>query len=246
LVFSVLLFVPFVVGLIAGVPIVSRELELGTAQTAWFLWPSRTRWLARKLLPVVALLGATIAFAAIGGAFLESTQPGQDVLHSTAEGPIVVARALAAFGIGLLAGAVFGRSLPAFLIAAVLCGVVGWAAETARFAWLFDHRVIIGQGEHVAAGYGFGFAWRTPDGRFIPWVDDAIYQLVPAEARETTADPNSGPEAWLYAHGYQLWQYGLTDEIVNDWVPLEVGAMCLIGLAGIGAAAVSVNRRRPT
>lgn len=246
LVFSVLLFVPFLVGLIAGVPIVARELELGTAQTAWFLWPSRTRWLARKLLPVLALMGATIALAAIGGAFLEATQPGQDVLHSTTQGPIVVARALAAFGIGLLAGAIFGRSLPAFLIAAVLCGALGWAAETERFAWLFDHRVILGEGQRLVAGYGFGFAWRTPEGEFIPWVDDTIYQRVPPEARESTADPNSGPEAWLYSHGYQLWQYGVTDEIVNNWVPLEVGAMSLIGLATIGATAVSVNRRRPT
>ena len=41
-VFAILAFIPFIVGLIGGVPIVSRELEMGTAQTAWFLWPSRT------------------------------------------------------------------------------------------------------------------------------------------------------------------------------------------------------------
>jgi hypothetical protein len=245
-VFGVMVFVPFIVGLIAGVPIVARELEMGTAQTAWFLWPSRTGWLGRKLLPVLALLAIAIGFAALSGAVLEGTQPGVDVLHSTSQGPIIVARALAAFGVGLLAGALFGRSLPAFLVAAVALGVLGWAAETSRFAWLFDHKIIVAEGERLVSGFGFGFAWRTPEGEFIPWVDESIYQRVPPEAMKYTEDPDSGPEAWLDAHGYELWQYGVTDEIVNSWVPLEVGGMSLIGLVGVGGAALAVNRRRPT
>lgn len=246
-VFSIMVFVPFIVGLIGGVPVVARELEMGTSQTAWFLWPSRTRWLGRKLLPVLALLGVTIGFAALSGGLLGATQPGQDVLHSTGQGPILVARAFAAFGLGVLAGSVFGRSLPAFLIAAVLCGVLGWAAESARFEWLFDHRVILAEGNRVLISeYGFGYAWRTPDGEFIPWVDDTIYQRVPPEAREYTEDPDSGPEAWLHAHGYELWQYGVTDEIVSAWVPLEVSGMSLLGLVALGGAAIAVNRRRPT
>jgi hypothetical protein len=244
-VFGIMVFVPFIVGLIGGVPIVARELEMGTAQTAWFLWASRTKWLARQLLPVLALLGVTIGFAAVTGGLLGATQPGQDVLHSTAQGPIVVARALAAFGLGVLAGSVFGRSLPAFLIAAVLCGVLGWTAETARFAWLFDHRVIVAQGDRLVTGYGFGFAWRSPNGEFFPW-DDTIDQRVPPEATVYTEDPNSGPEAWLAAHGYELWQYGVTDDIVNAWARLEVSAMSLLGLVALGGTAVAVNRRRPT
>ncbi len=246
-VFSVLVFLPFLVGLIGGVPIVARELEMGTAQTAWFLWPSRTRWLGRKLLPVMASLGLVIGFAALSGALLGATQPGQDILHSTGQGPILVARALAAFGLGVFIGSAFGRSLPAFLIAAVLCGVLGWAAEESRFAWLVDHRVILAEGSVTKfQEWGFGYAWRTPEGEFIPWVDETIYQRVPPEYMETTEDPDSGPEAWLYAHGYELWRYGVTDETVHGWVPLEVSGMSLIGLVGLAATAVVVNRRRPT
>lgn len=244
-VFSVLIFVPFVIGLIGGVPIVARELEMGTAQTAWFLWPSRLRWLGRKLLPVLALLGVTIVFAAMSAALLESTQPGVDVLHSTAQGPILVARAIAAFGVGIGAGAVFGRSLPAFLIAAVLCAVLGWAAESTRFEWL-QARTVVMEEENYASGYGFGYAWRTPEGELIRWVDETIYQRVPPEAMEQTEDPDSGPEAWLLAHGYELLPMGVTDEIANGWVPLEVAGMTLIGLVGLGGTAVAVNRRRPT
>lgn len=250
-VFSVMIFVPFFIGLLGGVPIVARELELGTAQTAWSLWPSRIRWLGRKLVPVVALLGLTVAFAATSAALLESTQPGVDVLHSTSQGPIVVARAIAAFGLGVLAGALFGRSLPAFLIAAVLLGVLGWAAETTRFDWLRARTVVMDH-ENYLSGYGFGYAWRTPEGELIRWIDDTIYQRVPPEAMEQTEDPDcsesycSGPEAWLLAHGYELLPMGVTDEIVAGWVPIEVGAMSLIGLAALGGTAIAVNRRRPT
>jgi hypothetical protein len=243
-VFMALIFLPFVVGLIGGIPIVARELELGTAQTAWFLWPSRIRWLGRALLPVLALLGASMVVAAVSGSILGATQPGSDVLHSTGQGPIVVVRALAAFGIGLLVGSVVGRSLPAFLVAFVLCGVLAWAAEAARFDWLFAHRVVIGDYDYMG-DYGFGFAWRAPDGKLIPY-DERIYQLVPPEAMEQTEDPDSGPEAWLAAHGYVMLQLGVTPEIVAGWVPIEVSAMSLIGLAGIGGTAVAVNRRRPS
>jgi hypothetical protein len=245
-VFSLMLFVPFIVGLVGGVPIVARELEMGTAQTAWFLWPSRTRWLGRKLVPVLALLGVAVGFAALASALLEATQPGADVLHSTAQGAFIVARAFAAFGLGVAAGSMFGRSLPAFLIAAVLCVVLGWAAETARFSWLADHTVIIREGDHIVDDYSFGYAWRTPEGEIIPWVDEKIFERVPPEFMESTSDPDSGPEAWLRSHGYVLLQMGLTSEIVNGWVPLEVSAMALIGLVALGGTAVSVNRRRPT
>lgn len=245
-VFAALVFLPFIVGLIGGVPIVARELEMGTAQTAWFLFPSRTRWLLRKLAPVLAGIGLAIAFAAAAGTILGGTQPGVDVTTETARGPIVVARALAAFGLGLFLGSVFGRSLPAFLIAVVCCGVLGWAAETYRYSWLFDRRVVIGDGDGpFQSGYSFGYAWRSPDGKITPW-DESIYLLVPPEAQEQTEDPDSGPEAWLRAHGYAFLRLGVTDEIVNGWVPLEAAAMSLIGLAGIGGTAVVVNRRRPT
>jgi hypothetical protein len=244
-VFSALLFLPFLAGLIAGVPIVARELEMGTAQTAWFLWPSRMRWLGRKLLPVLVVLGLTVGFAAAAAVLLDTTQPAPNVLNSTSQGPILVARAFAAFGGGLLVGAAIGRSLPAFLIAAVLCAVVGWAAEDARFGWLRDRAIPISQETWYRAHYSFGYFWRTPEGELIPWVDDTIYSRVPPGAMEQTEDPDSGPEHWLETHGYSLVPRGVTREIINGWVPIEVGAMSLIGLVGIAGTAVIVNRRRP-
>jgi hypothetical protein len=244
-VFSALLFLPFLAGLIAGVPIVARELEMGTAQTAWFLWPSRMRWLGRKLVPVLIALGVAISFAAVAGTVLDSTNPSIEVLHSTSQGPILVVRALAALGLGTFVGAAFGRSLPAFLIGAILCAGLGSVAENARFDWLRDRAIPISQETWYRAHYSFGYFWRTPEGELIPWVDATISSHVPPEAMEQTEDPDSGPEHWLETHGYSLVPRGVTREIINGWVPIEVGAMSLIGLVGIAGTAVIVNRRRP-
>lgn len=45
-----------------GVPIVARELEARTAQTAWSLSGSRLRWLLRQMAPILILLGVTVSF----------------------------------------------------------------------------------------------------------------------------------------------------------------------------------------
>ena len=243
-VFGVMWVLPFMVGLIGGIPIVARELEGGTAQTAWFISPSRTRWLIRQLLPVLTLLGAATAFAAVGTAILETTQPRSVIEHLIVQGPPVVARALAAFGIGVLVGSVVGRSLPAFLVGMVLCAVVAWQAEPVRIGWL--HARAVPLDHEITNGYSFGFAWRAPDGTLTPWNEDTFARLVPAGAVAAPEDGQQDFEDWLYAHGYELVQLGVPDDVARGWIPLEVAGMSLIGLGAIGAAAIAVNRRRPT
>ena len=48
--------VPWLLGFMLGVPLVSREIEGGSAPLVWSLTRSRRRWLAGRLLPVLALL----------------------------------------------------------------------------------------------------------------------------------------------------------------------------------------------
>ena len=45
---------PVVAGLLAGGPIVARELESGTARLAWSLGPSRLRWFVQRAVPILA------------------------------------------------------------------------------------------------------------------------------------------------------------------------------------------------
>jgi hypothetical protein len=246
-VFGAMLLLPFVVGLIGGIPIVARELEAGTSQTAWSLSPSRTRWLVRQLVPVLALLGIATVFAAGAASVLQGTQPGKVVEHMVLHGPIVVARTLAAFGIGLVLGSIVGRSLPAFIIAIVLCVLLGAAADPLRIDWLKARTIPI-EREFAfdGQGYGFGYSWRGPDGKMTPWDEHTYELLIPAGAQLPVIEGEERYEEWLYANGYELVPMGVTNEIARGWLPIETAAMSLIGFAAIGGAVITVNRRRPT
>jgi hypothetical protein len=117
------------VGLILGVPIVAREIELRTTDLAWSLALRRSSWLLSRLLPMLAL--ALVGFVVLG--FLGSTlftamevgRASPDLTEVASQGPTLVARGLMALGIAVLVGAVIGRTMPAFLVAAI--AVLVWS-----------------------------------------------------------------------------------------------------------------------
>ena len=79
-----------------------------------------------------------IALAAAAASGLEATR--EPWYHSTfgdlsLHGWPVIGRAVAAFSIGLLVGAVVGRSLPALIVAAALCVVLLLFEGMAQDAW---------------------------------------------------------------------------------------------------------------
>ena len=138
---SIMGALPFMLGLLGGVPIVSRELESRTAQTAWSLNPSRLRWLVRQVVPVALLLGAADDLRRAGG------QPGRrqdwvrwgyggwsDLIGM--HGLLAVVRAFGAFGIGLAVGAYLGRTLPAFIFGVALTLAILFGLNQARDTWL--------------------------------------------------------------------------------------------------------------
>jgi len=74
LIFGAMKYLPFAVGLLGGVPIVARELEARTAQTAWSLSDSRLRWLIGQVAPIRVVLGVTVTFAALAAGLLEANR----------------------------------------------------------------------------------------------------------------------------------------------------------------------------
>jgi hypothetical protein len=120
---------PILLGLIVGVPIVARELELRTAGFSWALEPHRQRWLLARSLPMagVALLGLVVV-AWAGTTLFDAmwlARSGPDLTEVAAQGIALVARGLAALAVALLIGALAGRTMPALLIAVVVMGA--WA-----------------------------------------------------------------------------------------------------------------------
>jgi hypothetical protein len=240
-IFAAFAILPFAVGLLGGVPLVGDELEARTAQTAWSLNASRLRWLGRQLAPVLVVLGITVTFAALAANLLEATREpwyhhASDDL--TLHGLLVVVRAFAALSLGLLIGALVGRTLPAFILGAVLSLALVSTIGAVREQWLFDQKAVVGNastGEPPGwHGTTYGSVWLSSDGTQL---DDAqAIALVPAGTPDAVA--------WLEDRGYRLLPIGVSDEVAMSWGQYDAFGFGLVGATCLAAAMVVVNRRR--
>lgn len=238
-------FLPFVIGLLGGVPLVSREFESRTVQTAWSLNGSRVAWLSRQSVPVLVLLGTAISLPAFAADVTAQHRIdwGQGAYASLGvHGPLVLVRAFTAFGVGLAAGALLGRALPAIVLAAVILGVAYVGIDAIRKQWV-DAQPATVVGESITA-ITVGWNWRAPDGSVIS--DDEALSRVPVEILEPgTEDQVYDAAEWLEEHGYTLLPVGVSDEAANGWAIYDAACFVSIGLTSSFGAYWLVNRRRP-
>jgi hypothetical protein len=248
---------PFLVGLLGGVPLVARELEARTAQTAWSLFPSRAIWLSRQLAPVALVLGVSVACAALAATPVAADRAAwgwSASLDLGLHGPLVLIRAFAAFGIGVFTGAVVGRALPAFVLGGALCFSLLTASGFARDAWRAGLApVVIGEapptgGEVVVAPRSIttGYEWRAPDGQRVSFHaarEIATAAGVPLPRANDSQDVAAA--VWLDAHGYRLLIVGITDEMALGWAFYEAAIFGALGLISLPTAFLLVRRRRP-
>jgi ABC-2 family transporter protein len=127
---GIILLAPAVIGLFWGAPLVARELETGTAALAWNQSVTRTRWLAVKLAA-----GALAAMAVTGALCLMQTWWAAPISRAVAEGASVgvaqsrfaqlnfathgitpLGYAAFAFALGVTAGALIRRTVPAMAV----------------------------------------------------------------------------------------------------------------------------------
>jgi len=248
---------PFLVGLLGGVPLVARELEARTAQTAWSLFPSRAMWLIRQLAPVALVLGVSVAFAAAAASPVAADRVAWGSGFASSDlglhGPLVLIRGFAAFGIGLFAGALLGRALPAFVLGGVLCFTLLTASGLARDAWMAGlPSVVIREaapaGEVVLAPRSIttGYEWRTPEGQQISFQQARRIATAGGVPLPKADDPQDIAAAvWLDAHGYQFVTVGITDEMALGWGWYEAAIFGALGLISLPTAFWLVQRRRP-
>ncbi len=113
--------VPCLLGVFWGGPLVARELETGTSQFAWMQSTTRGRWLTAKvgwvLLAAAAWAGAVSALVTwwsspANALNHQNFQPGQFDI----QGIVPVGYALFAVALGIAAGTLLRRTLPALAV----------------------------------------------------------------------------------------------------------------------------------
>jgi ABC-type transport system involved in multi-copper enzyme maturation permease subunit len=121
-VFGLFQVIPALIGAFAGAPILARELETGTFRFAWTQGFGRTRWTIAKLVPLaVAVTVATGAFTLLVSWYVQpifSAGDNNGPLYPTLFDLLGVALAawtLTAFAIGVLAGFLIRRVVPAIV-----------------------------------------------------------------------------------------------------------------------------------
>jgi hypothetical protein len=175
---------PLLVGLFWGAPLVAAEAEAGTTQFAWMQSITRRRWLSVKvgwMLLAAAIWGGVISALVTWWASptnaeeLNQFDPGRfDIM-----GLVPVGYSLFAVALGVAAGALLRRVIPA--MAVTLAGFAG--VRVAVLLWLrphYLHAVTVSSG--VTAGFTpKGAYWSLatgitgPGGQPVPQPDSVPY-----------------------------------------------------------------------
>jgi hypothetical protein len=194
---------PVLAGLFWGAPLVAAELETGTSQFAWMQSITRRRWLAIKagwMLLAAAVWGGVISALVTwwsgpnNALHLDAFNPGRfDIM-----GLVPVAYALFAMALGIAAGTLLRRTLPALAI--TLAGFIAVRAVIAL--WLRPHYMsAVTVFYKVTAGYTpRGSYWQLaqgilgPDGRAISTdtVGPVIAGVPASYLPASCAPPNAG------------------------------------------------------
>jgi ABC-type transport system involved in multi-copper enzyme maturation permease subunit len=251
--------VPVLPGLFWGAPLVAHELETGTNQFAWMQSVTRGRWLAGKagwmLLAAAVLSGAVAALVTWwsgpdNALLLDAFSPGRfDIMDI-----VPVSYALFAMALGIAAGALLRRTLPA--MAVTLAGFIAVRSVIAELirphylatvtvlssafsnytppagSWVFNQGVMGPTGQALSQdGSGFTF-------------DGVPQSALPAACGTVAVRGNPGPvNSCLQAAGYH--QYVTFQPGSRYWAfqGIEAGIFVVLAAALIAVTFVVISRR---
>jgi hypothetical protein len=200
--------VPALIGAFAGAPVLARELETGTFRYAWTQGFGRWRWaLAKLVLLAIAVAAAAGAFSVLYSWFNQPFFAAGYAIPFSARlfdlGQVAFpAWTLAAFAIGVLAGMLIRRVVPA--IAATLAVYAGLAFATAL--WLRQHYMtpLLTSKLNVPGSAWIVNQWYTKGGTYAfgargSGIVSAMSQLCDG------GSSGLSPAQCLTQHGYTAW-----------------------------------------
>lgn len=250
---AVMLVVPLVAGLLVGVPLVGRELEQRTAATAWALAGSRKRWLAGRLVPLLLLAIALGVVLALASTVLEEARTAGGIWGTSFEaamffGPPIVAHVVLGLAIGLVAGLLIGRTLPALIVGGVTTFGALILVFVLKGAW--DPRLPSDDANVVSSSTVFTTNQQPSADLLDPRWDyrfaslHGFLYLTREDALALVPNGTADVRRWL-RDNFQPEFRGPSDVVTRDWQALETAV--LLSAAGVLLllAFPIVERRRP-
>ena len=244
---------------ILGVPIVSREIEHGTAPIAWALTTSRLRWLLWRVAIIGGCLVAVLAVGAVASTILAASllpdsNAGADFSWYGQRGSLLIVRGLLGFAIGVLAGAFVGRQLPALLLTLAVTAATFLGANLVLDRWLMTDAIparfaLPNQEISFNGSRSLGGFMQLTSGEIVTGDELAArgYALTEGSWDYERDEFYATPQDRIAKRNLLGWHVDLL--VPGSKYPVAVGkeSVLLGGLfaLGIGLAAVIVRQRRP-
>ncbi|MFD1535425.1 hypothetical protein [Nonomuraea guangzhouensis] len=241
---TLLVFLPLLVGLFWGAPLVARELEQGTYRLVWTQGVSRLRWaLVKTAFVVVVTVAVSTCYALLLSWWLTPLNDAGRVrlaeLSFDVQGVVPVAYTLFAVALGILAGTIWRRVTPAMAAA-----VVGFL--TVRFVVLSQLRghllpvseriypVVGGKRPNPALG----------DWTFASGIKNAQGEvLVTGQQAQCSAAVSGDPSGPCAAFGKGAYNFQLYQPGSNFW-PLQLIEAGLFTLLAVVLIYVAIRQIR--
>lgn len=236
---TLIMIIPFLAALLLGVAVVGREIERGTTRLAWALTPSRMRWFAHRLLPVVAVVAVgSFLLGVAADRLIAAREPGLDPANAFAgfgfRGVVLAARAVFVLGLAVLVGTLMGRALPALIVAGIVAGIGIAGGIQVHGEILESEAIAIEEVDMQVGDLYVDQKFRLPDGRLIGWEEVEQHDPPPTDPDFTGEWPTL-PTVNLGVPGSRYREVELR----------EVGALAGGSLVLLLATAVVIQRRRP-
>ncbi len=239
-------FLPGVIGVFIGAPLVARELETGTFRFAWTQGSNRIQWVVTKLVLLsVVICAVCLAFSAL---FAWWFGPWHSLVGRMAsgqtyetEGIVFTARALFGFTLGALLGTVIGRTVPAMAATAAAWLAVVWPSVV--FLRQLIMKPIVASGNTVQ---NIATAWTVSHGV----QNSSGHHLSQSEMNDLFTQArsdgiNSPPtfDRWLAQHHYTEWTSYEPNSRFWHFQIVESACYVVVALLVAGATVWWLRRR---